>query len=88
MCGRYTVRTPGKKLAEHFGLAETPSLEPRYNIAPTQEIPVVRINPETGDRELTFLRWGLVPSWADDPAIGNLARSSLTLQALTGSVVG
>ncbi len=71
MCGRYTVRSPGKKLAEVFVLAEEPHLEPRYNIAPTQEIPVVRINPQTGDRQLAFLRWGLVPAWADDPAIGN-----------------
>ena len=65
MCGRYTVRSPGKKLAEHFGLAEAPSLEPRYNIAPSQDVPVVV---ERGARrELTLFQWGLIPSWSKEP---------------------
>ena len=74
MCGRYTLRVSGKRLAEAFGLSQEPSLFPRYNIAPTQAVPVIRVlrtNPETKERELVPLRWGLVPSWADDPAIGN-----------------
>jgi putative SOS response-associated peptidase YedK len=74
MCGRYTLKTPGKLVADLFGLAEEPSLFPRYNIAPTQPVPVIRVlraNPDTKQRELVPLRWGLVPSWADDPAIGN-----------------
>lgn len=74
MCGRYTLKTPGKAIADLFGLASQPTLQPRYNIAPTQPVPIIRVlrtNPETKQRELVPLRWGLVPSWADDPAIGN-----------------
>ncbi len=74
MCGRYTLRASGERLAEAFGLSEVPSLFPRYNIAPTQAVPVIRVlraNPATKGRELVPLRWGLIPSWADDPAIGN-----------------
>ncbi len=74
MCGSYTLKTPGKLLADLFGLAEEPPLQPRYNIAPTQPVPIIRVlrvNPSTKQRELVPLRWGLVPSWADDPAIGN-----------------
>jgi putative SOS response-associated peptidase YedK len=71
MCGRFTLRTSGVVLAEFFGLAEVPPLQPRYNIAPTQPVPVVRMAPEQEGRELVLLRWGLIPSWADDPSIGN-----------------
>jgi putative SOS response-associated peptidase YedK len=74
MCGRFTLKTSGKVMAQAFGLAEEPTLQPRYNIAPTQPVPIIRVlraNPETKQRELVPLRWGLVPSWADDPAIGN-----------------
>src|ERR1700682_3664646 len=69
MCGRYTLRTSGKIVAELFALAEEPLFEPRFNIAPTQPVPVVRAGPER--RQLAFVRWGLIPAWADDPAIGN-----------------
>jgi putative SOS response-associated peptidase YedK len=74
VCGRYTLRAPGKLVADLFGLAGEPALTPRYNIAPTQPVPVIRVlraNPATRERELVPLRWGLVPPWADDPAIGN-----------------
>jgi putative SOS response-associated peptidase YedK len=57
-------------LIEQFRLAAAPELSPRYNIAPTQPAPVVRIAPGTGKRELVLLRWGLVPSWAKEPSIG------------------
>ncbi len=69
MCGRYILTITGKVLAEAFALEEVPDLPPRYNIAPTQDAPVIR---ETGGgRRLDILRWGLIPSWARDPAIGN-----------------
>jgi len=70
MCGRFVLMTPGKSLAEHFRLAEEPSLEPRYNIAPTQ--PVAIIEPKAGSslRELKIVRWGLIPFWAKDAKIG------------------
>ena len=54
-----------------FGLIEAPELKPRYNIAPTQQIVAIKLDPESGTRQLSLLRWGLIPSWADDPSIGN-----------------
>jgi putative SOS response-associated peptidase YedK len=72
MCGRFTLRTPASAVAEQFGLAEILPLEPRFNIAPTQTVAVVRQSRESrGARELVWMRWGLIPGWADDPAIGN-----------------
>lgn len=71
MCGRFTLFDPAVSLAEGFGLGEVPSLSPRYNIAPTQEVAAVRIPAGGGARELVMMRWGLIPSWAKDPSIGN-----------------
>jgi putative SOS response-associated peptidase YedK len=70
MCGRYVLASPGEVIAEHFRLAQVPEYPPRYNIAPTQAALVVRETPE-GEREAVLLRWGLIPSWAKDPAIGS-----------------
>lgn len=68
MCGRYTMATPGQSLKKHFQLDTVPELPFRYNIAPTQNVAAVRA---TGSgRELSLLRWGLIPHWADDPKIG------------------
>jgi putative SOS response-associated peptidase YedK len=58
-------------LAELFLFPEAATPEPRYNIAPTQTVATVRAPSGIDKREFAFLRWGLVPSWADDPAIGN-----------------
>ncbi len=70
MCGRYTLKTPAKTLAEKFGLDEVPDeVQARYNVAPTQDVATV-ISAD-GTRKLEMLRWGLIPSWADDPEIGN-----------------
>lgn len=69
MCGRYTLRAAPEVLAEWFDLGEVPPWAPRFNIAPTQPVPVVRL--EHGARVLTPMRWGLIPSWADDPKIGS-----------------
>jgi putative SOS response-associated peptidase YedK len=71
MCGRYTIRASKESLARLFGLDEFPEFQPRYNVAPTQAVPVVRINQQSGAREAALVRWGLIPSWADDPKIGN-----------------
>ena len=69
MCGRYTLSTPVDVLAKEFGLAgPLPDLRPSYNVAPTQEVPAVVAS--DGGRRLEMLRWGLIPSWADDPGIG------------------
>ena len=70
MCGRYTLRTPVEKLAEEFGFdASSVEVSPNYNVAPTQEVAAVLS--EGGERRLELLRWGLIPSWADDPGIGS-----------------
>lgn len=71
MCGRYTLKTPAEVLAETFELSATPELAPRYNIAPTQEVAVVRRLAGEGERRLDLLRWGLIPSWAKEPSVGN-----------------
>ncbi len=71
MCGRYILSSPADTVADFFDLPDFPALEPRYNIAPTQEAPIVRSSDEAGGRYAAFARWGLVPSWAEDPAIGN-----------------
>ena len=73
MCGRFTQMRTWAELLEIYGIAESlsPSNFPaRYNIAPTQNVPVVRRQPKSGERELVTLRWGLVPSWAKEIGIG------------------
>lgn len=69
MCGRYELHTHPAAIALAFELAHAPSLDPRYNIAPMTDVPVVRVN-ASGERELVRMRWGLVPRWAGDPSIG------------------
>ena len=69
MCGRFTLSSPGEVLAALFELAEVPEITPRYNIAPTQSVVAVHASEGTG-RHCEMMHWGLIPSWADDPAIG------------------
>jgi putative SOS response-associated peptidase YedK len=69
MCGRYELHTQPAAIALAFDLAAPPTLEPRYNIAPTQQVPIVRRN-AGGANELVDVRWGLVPRWTKDPSIG------------------
>jgi len=70
MCGRFAFYSPGEATAALFGVSGVLPVEARYNIAPTQYIAAIRNDGEDG-RELTMLRWGLVPFWAKDPSIGN-----------------
>ncbi|NNF39997.1 MAG: SOS response-associated peptidase [Woeseiaceae bacterium] len=70
MCGRFAFYSPAEAAAALFGVTTTVALQPRYNIAPTQDVAAVRLD-TGGERELAMLRWGLVPSWARDKAIGN-----------------
>jgi putative SOS response-associated peptidase YedK len=70
MCGRFAFYSPSEAAAALFGVSGSIPVEARYNIAPTQYIAAVR-NGEDEERELVMLRWGLVPSWAKDPSIGN-----------------
>ena len=70
MCGRFTLNATPEQLAQLFGLPEQPIVEARYNIAPTQPVAVVRINPQDKAREWALVQWGLVPAWSKDPGIG------------------
>jgi len=69
MCGRFALPTP-EELAGHFNLKNTFKLEPRYNIAPSQDIVAMRSIPDTTEREFVLLRWGFIPFWAKDTKIG------------------
>jgi putative SOS response-associated peptidase YedK len=73
MCGRFSLTSPKQALRDLFPLFDLPNpgAPPRYNVAPTQAVLAVRLPAETGKGEAVALRWGLVPHWADDPAIGN-----------------
>lgn len=70
MCGRFTQAQIAELDREIFKLLEVPNLEPRYNLAPTEPAAAVREHAD-GGRSLDLLRWGLIPSWADNPSIGN-----------------
>lgn len=65
MCGRYTLISAPEAIRALFRYAEQPNFPPRYNIAPTQPIAVVRL--AEGRREFALLRWGLLPPWVKDP---------------------
>ena len=69
MCSRYFLDADGNVIAYTFAVAGNAAVRRRFNIAPTQEAPVVRVA-ASGARELAMLRWGLVPSWAKELAVG------------------
>lgn len=69
MCGRFSLTAPPDAVRRSFGLDETPQLEPRFNVAPGQDVATVSVSRE-GRRVLALRRWGLVPFWAKDPRIG------------------
>ena len=71
MCGRYSLKTEPVELARLFQVPDPPTLPRRYNIAPSQAVTTVRIDPDAETRGFAALQWGLVPSWAEDPGIGN-----------------
>src|SRR5438552_16190334 len=71
MCGRFLASKSADEIARWFATRNaTPNSRPRYNVAPTQDVLAVRFNPETSERNLDGLRWGLVPFWAKDIKIG------------------
>ncbi|HUJ00802.1 MAG TPA: SOS response-associated peptidase [Usitatibacter sp.] len=70
MCSRYFLDADGNVIAYTFRVPADDRVRKRYNIAPSQEAPVVRAA-HGGGRELAWLRWGLVPYWAKDPSIGS-----------------
>lgn len=73
MCGRYSITTAPEAIRRLFDVDTALNLEPRWNMAPTQAAPVVKLmehGPAKGRRVLAMMRWGLVPSWAKDIDIG------------------
>jgi putative SOS response-associated peptidase YedK len=66
MCGRYTLTMTPEEMKRLFRYPETPNFPPRYNIAPTQPIPIVTA--DHGERHFALVRWGLIPGWVKDPA--------------------
>lgn len=85
MCGRYGRRADKQRIAEWMQTHDTnvfddSYLAPSYNIAPQSWQPVVRLGPETGERELTVMRWGLVPFWSKD---GKAAFNTINARAET-----
>ena len=69
MCGRYTLHHPAGEIADRFGVDAIIELAPpRFNIAPSQIVPVIR---QIDQKEMIGCKWGLIPFWAKDPAIGN-----------------
>jgi putative SOS response-associated peptidase YedK len=65
MCGRYLIISPPEALRQLFGYSEQPNFPARYNIAPTQPVPIVIL--ENGGRHFRLMRWGLLPAWVKDP---------------------
>jgi len=65
MCGRYTITSAPEAIRALFRYPEQPNFPPRYNVAPTQPIPIVRM--VEGKRQFALVRWGLLPSWVKDP---------------------
>lgn len=69
MCGRFVLESAPEQLMKVYRLSSPPDISPRYNISPSQKVAVVRQH-NSGDRELSLLQWGLIPSWSKDPTIG------------------
>lgn len=70
MCGRYRLSRRKQLVEQYFDTeSDEPEWTPRYNIAPYQPVPVIRQNPKEPRRELSLMRWGLIPSWAKDASV-------------------
>jgi putative SOS response-associated peptidase YedK len=65
MCGRYVIVSSPEAFRLLFGYSEQPNFPPRYNVAPTQPVPIVRL--AEGKRQFALVRWGLIPAWVKDP---------------------
>ena len=75
MCGRYNIIPDATAWVTAFGLSEEAGntisdLAPNYNVAPTQDVPIIRINKDNSQRELVLAHWGLIPFWAKDLKVG------------------
>jgi putative SOS response-associated peptidase YedK len=65
MCGRYAITSSPEAIRQLLGYLEQPNFPPRYNVAPTQPIPIVRL--EQDARHFALVHWGLIPAWVEDP---------------------
>ena len=84
MCGRYRLSRRKQIIEEYFETAPwDDDWEPRYNIAPTQPVPVIRQHPKEPIRQLTLMKWGLIPHWAKDPAVATGTISARSESAAT-----
>jgi putative SOS response-associated peptidase YedK len=84
MCGRFTLRAPAGVIAQQFSLFDVPNFTPSYNIAPTQSVAVVRQSATAAQsqREIVWMHWGLIPSWAQDRS---MASHTINARAETAS---
>jgi putative SOS response-associated peptidase YedK len=64
MCGRYSITTAPEAMRALFRYRDQPNFPPRYNVAPTQPVPIVRV--DEGERRFALVRWGLIPAWVKD----------------------
>ena len=72
MCGRYRLSRRKQIVEEYFETAPwDEDWDPRFNIAPTQHVPVVRQYPKEPIRHISMVKWGLIPAWAKDPSIAS-----------------
>jgi putative SOS response-associated peptidase YedK len=83
MCGRYRLSRRKQRVEEYFDCgSDEPDWSPRFNIAPSQPVPVIRQNAKEPVRELSLMRWGLIPSWAKDSSV---AASMINARSETAS---
>lgn len=86
MCGRYVSTLPADEIRAMFGtVGDVPNMPPNWNVAPTQDAVVVRRHPESGERRLGSLRWGLVPGWTKDL---KAARKPINARSETAAISG
>lgn len=72
MCGRYTLAKDLAEIKKRFDVSEAPKdFKPRYNIAPNQQVPIIIFDTEKQVRKMGYVRWGLIPTWADDSSFGS-----------------
>ena len=71
MCGRYRLSKRKQLIEEYFETANKVDWEPRYNIAPSQNVGIIRQDPSRPRREFSQVRWGLIPYWAKEASIGH-----------------
>ena len=84
MCGRYRLSRRKQIIEEYFGSAPwDDDWNPRYNIAPSQPVPVIRQHPKEPVRQISLMKWGLIPHWSKDPSV---AMSTINAKSETAAI--